>query len=93
MNRTDDAYTIVDGKITNPGKFEGEPSYAAYFYNELMDGSYDDSESFDDGGDEVFYFTVTDEEREQYPALAHVVCIALWETETGFVYVSPYVPA
>jgi hypothetical protein len=82
MKRTDieAEYTIENGVIRNPGKFEGEPIYAPYFWDALLNGFAD---SDDDG---VAVFDIEASDIEQFPELANVERIALYESDQGFVY-------
>ncbi|MBT8460251.1 MAG: hypothetical protein KJN60_11320 [Boseongicola sp.] len=72
------------GIITSPGKFEGEPTHAVYFWEAWMNGSWDD---FD--GDETI-FNIDDKDRHRFPALEGVDRVRLWQSEQGFVYVSEH---
>ena len=47
MNAMND-YTVINGRVTNPGKFQGEPAWAAYFY------ALDDDLQVDDGACVVY---------------------------------------
>ncbi len=71
------------GIISSPGKFEGEPVYAPFFWDTLLEGGAD--EELEDGA-AVFY--VTTEERREFPELADIATVSLWETESGFIYIS-----
>jgi hypothetical protein len=48
-----DSYAVKDGRITSPGKFEGEPVFAPYFWDLGLEGFADK----DDG--KVFGFRIT----------------------------------
>lgn len=74
-------YEIKDGVIKSPGKFEGEPIYAPYFYDAYLNGMADD----DDG--ERLKFDVTAEDREEFPELQNIDLVILWEDGSGFVFV------
>lgn len=67
------------GRITSPGKFEGEMLYVPYFWNEFLDGGADE----DDG--EVLGFDVLPEDKEAFPELRRRRKIRLMETDQGFV--------
>jgi hypothetical protein len=60
--------------IIEPGKFEGQPAYAPYFYDALMNG---DGEIVESHGREIAIFDVTPKDIEAFPHLlvgkAHVV--------------------
>ena len=53
-------YKVVGGIIRSPGKFEGEPIWAPYFWEALLNGEADT----DEGG--VATFTVTKEDVAQF---------------------------
>lgn len=74
-----EGYKIVNGRIANPGKFEGEPAYVVYFWDAFLNGFADE----DDG--ETLTFDVTDDDRAKFPELAEIKTVYLWETEAGFV--------
>jgi hypothetical protein len=67
--------------ICSPGKFEGEPVYAPYFYDALLNGGADE----DDGKTAIF--DVNDDDRREFPTLADVARVSLSETNDGFVVV------
>ena len=79
MNEMTD-YSVIDGRIANPGKFEGEPRWVPYFYALEGDTQFD-------GGACVVYraFQVTPEERRQFPELKKIFAVVLAETDDGFV--------
>ena len=68
-----------NGIIVSLGKFESEPLYIPYFWDMYLNGFADD----DDG--ESLTFEVTIEDREQFPELANVRHVFIWETDQGFV--------
>ncbi len=76
----EEEYTTKDGIIQDPGKFEGEPVYAVYFWNSGLEGGADE----EDGP--LCGFTVTDEDRKEFPELAGVGSVWLDESEQGFIY-------
>ena len=71
-----------------PGKFEGEPIYAPYFWDMAMNGMDDDTEWDDDTP--ISVFTVTEEDRALFPELDDAKTVRLWEDGNGFVYVESY---
>ena len=77
-------YEIKDGRITSPGKFEGEPSFAPTYWNNALEGFADD----DDG--KVFTFRITLEEKLADPVLRAFMgrkrLLHLSEDEQGFVH-------
>lgn len=73
-------YRIVNGRIANPGKFEGEPAWAAYFH------ALEDDTQFDDGSCVVYRaFQINANERQRFPELKGVFAVVLAETDDGFV--------
>jgi len=57
------AYTVENGRITSPGKFESQPVYAPYYYDIYLNG-------FADGDDgEVLLFGVTPDDRTIFPEI------------------------
>ena len=76
-------YQTHRGIITSPGKFEGEPRYAPYFWGIVTDGLAQRDESAD-----IDVVIVGDKDREIFPELRHVLHVALEEDELGFVYVT-----
>jgi len=73
-------YTIENGIITNPGKFEGEPVYAPYFYDAYLNGMAD----YDDG-DEM-WFDITADDRAMFPEIGEATRAILSIDDNGFVY-------
>lgn len=80
QHETLDGYDVRDGIIRSPGKFEGEPTYAPYFYDALLNGFADTDEG------DVATFDVTDDDRALFPELKDVQHVYLWESEQGFIY-------
>lgn len=79
-------YTVKDGVINNPGKFEGEMLYAPYFYDCSNDGEF--LCGLDDG-EYVALVEVDDDDREQFPEIdAATTFIKVRESEQGFVSVT-----
>ena len=80
-----DEYTVdPNGVIRDPGKFEGEPIYAPYFYDALMNGGSDSTEY--DGDTPIDVFDVSDEDRQIFPELQGVSEVRCYESEQGFFY-------
>lgn len=80
-------YKVVNGIIESPGKFEGEPVYAPYFWGLYLNGMADYDES--PGGalaGEVSGFDLTDEDRERFPELEGFERVELWTDDQGFVW-------
>lgn len=76
-------FDVRDGVIKDPGKFEGEPVYAPYFYDLWLESGADEDMYGLDGVEHSIFF-VSDEDRAQFPELKDVEAIHVWEGETGF---------
>ena len=72
-------YTVVNGRITSPGKFEGEAVYVPYFWEAFLDGMADR----DDGI--VLGFDLTPEDKVEFPELKGKRTVRLWQRDYGFV--------
>ena len=81
MTRQDitNEYSVVNGRIVSPGKFENEMVYVPYFWDFYLNGFADD----DDG--KTLKFKVSKEDREQFPELKGKRTVRLQQTDTGFV--------
>lgn len=71
-------FTVENGIIQSPGRFEGEPTYVPYFYYLYLDG-----DGSDDGNE--IMFRVLSEDRAMFPELDGVKRIYLNVTDNGFV--------
>jgi hypothetical protein len=80
------------GLIRGPGKFEGEPAYALFYYDRVMNGAQDD---IVDGahGERVDVFHLTDLDRSVFPDLGDAVTLRMWECDQGFVYIEVHTRA
>lgn len=83
MNNND--YTIVNGIIRNPGKFEGEPAWAPYFYDAVLNGCCSDEYTTEDDQG-IAFFMVSDADRAAFPELAGLFGVAIANDARGFVY-------
>ena len=73
-------FTVKYGRITDPGKFEGEAPYVPYYWGEYLNGGADS----DDGI--MLRFKVTKEDRALFPGLLNRRrVISLYESSDGFV--------
>ena len=68
-----------------PGKFEGEPFYALYFYDAIMDGGCDDSLYFGTDTVQADICEVSDAERGAFELSPRTTHVALWNSDSGFV--------
>lgn len=68
------------GIIRNPGKFEGEPIYVPYYWEQFMDGGADDDEGC------TLKFNITPEERKAFPELGKKQkVVRIFQNDQGFV--------
>ena len=80
-------YTIKDGIIQGPGKFEGEWYYALYFYDCIMNGGGDETiPSYTDSELVIDVFNLTDSEKDAFPEIANATRVECQETNDGFFY-------
>lgn len=66
------------GVVRSPGKFEGEPAYAVYFWT-TGDPDYVDDDDRD-------VFVVNEDDRFEWPELKEVKLVTLYHDEQGFLY-------
>jgi hypothetical protein len=76
-------YKVVNGRITRPGKFEGEMIYLPYYYDVGLNGFADSDENANDYS--VWRFRVDEEERQEFPELGLKTWVSLIEGDSGFV--------
>jgi hypothetical protein len=67
-----------------PGKFEGCPIYAPYFWELSLDGGIPDENVLEDI--DVYTMDVEAEDRAIFPELTSVDMVSLWEDDNGFIY-------
>ena len=81
-------YDVDDaGRITSPGKFEGEMLYAVYYWEWMLNGDGENME--DDDGTEYTVFDVAPEDRVLFPEIPNSIYkVALFEDSQGFVYLT-----
>lgn len=79
-------YQTRDGIIKSPGKFEGEPIWAPYFYDKGCEGLADIDDATDGGP--VWGFIVRPEDRAEFLDVFEpdTYAVSLWESDAGFVY-------
>lgn len=71
-----------NGVVRSPGKFEGEPAWAVYFWHVYLDDGCADAEDKDGR----LYFDLRDEDKTVWPELRGYSTVTLEESEQGFVY-------
>lgn len=78
-------YNVSHGRITSPGKFEGEPIFAPYYWNMALEGFSDD----DNGTVFAFKFKTGSDDFTLWPELKQWLgrsrTLRLSESEQGFV--------
>lgn len=71
-----------DGRITSPGKFEGEPVYTTEFWNRALEGEGERTARVP----ETTQFVIEKEDEVKYPEwLAEGDRLYIWEDDNGFV--------
>lgn len=80
-----DEYTVENGIIRSPGKFEGEPIHAVHYYHMMLDGFGDYCEADDCNGQT---FEIDADDAAMFPDLADCVggFIHISVSDDGFVY-------
>lgn len=78
-------YTVQDGRVITPGKFEGEQSYLPDFYGFMLDGGATE-EYTDHHGIQVCIIDVSAGDVTSHPQLAGVTQVAFYEDDQGFVH-------
>lgn len=82
----EETYQIGDGGrfsapvITSPGKFEGEPIYVPYFWDEYLEFGADEDQH------NILVFIVNEEDRDQFPELKVGDRIGLIQDDQGFIH-------
>lgn len=71
--------------ISRPGKMEGNPVYAPWFYHCAFVAGFGESTEDDDNAELV---DVEPVDRFFFPELVGVDCLRLWESDQGFFYVA-----
>lgn len=73
-------FSISNGRIKNPGKFEGEPIYVPYFWEQYLNGFWDFENS------KAVGFHLTKEEKNLFPEIPkRKQVIKIKQTDQGFV--------
>ena len=77
-------YTVRDGVIQDPGKFENEPVWAPQFWQLALEGE-GDAEWSELGEPVKTKFLVDEHDVKRWPELAGVESFEMWEDDAGFV--------
>lgn len=72
--------------MNGPGKFEGEPDYAPFLWDVIMEGGEDETADDPDTETQTSLVKVDAELSAKFPELAGVWGVALWESDLGFVF-------
>jgi hypothetical protein len=75
-------FTVKNGVIKDPGKFEAEPVYSPYFYDLCMESAGDDHYSPD--GKVYSFFVITKDEKKEFSELNGIYGVVCHESDTGF---------
>jgi hypothetical protein len=75
-----------DGFITTPGKFEAEPWWAVELWDSVLNGASDETIWDSDIATEIF--EIDEEMRLRFDLPEETTCIALWESDQGFINVA-----
>lgn len=71
-----------EAMVKGPGKFECEPAWTAYFWDQVMNGDGEDRVS---GGDTISMFEPDAWEREAFPELEGYDVVSVYSDSRGFV--------
>ena len=63
---SNDDYTVVDGLVKDPGKFEGQPHWVPKAYQASMDGDGEPLVSDSDWGDGAEFLLISDETLDEW---------------------------
>lgn len=77
-------YSIRDGKIVSPGKFQGEAIYAPYFSEFASEG--EELSVMEEGeGSYVSLITISEDDKQNFSELAEALYVVFEEDSQGFV--------
>ena len=89
-------YVVENGIIKSPGKFEGQPIYAPYYwtlvswqeYNRMIcvDHNEENCEDCFNVAQFEFIFDIVDDDRKEFPELEGFKTVNVEESSDGFVY-------
>ena len=68
-----------------PGKFEGEPAYAEYFYDLAMESGADET-FLDSASRQIDVWKLENDDIQKFPDLLNDEYVLLWKTDDGFIY-------
>jgi hypothetical protein len=77
-------YQTENGRIVEPGRFQGEPRWLPYFYELMLDGS---GQVLDwPSGETTTLVDIYEGDVRLYPELVEYVVVAIEENSDGFVF-------
>jgi len=80
---------IAAPRILTPGKFEGCPIYAPYFYDMIINGWADSSDGDPENGEYVIdTFKLEPADYVEFPELEKAEYVKCWEDDYGFFYIT-----
>lgn len=84
MNRQDvlNSFTVIDGSIRSPGKFEGEAIYMPYLFDMSLDGGCED---FPIGSMLFTKCLISGCDKAEFPELGIKHEVWFYETDNGFI--------
>ena len=83
LAKVHEEYTVVDGIIRNPGKFEGECVWVPYYWELVLDG--DGEDELDDDGEVMATRFVVDYEEAEAFGLECGATVEISQDSQGFV--------
>lgn len=83
LAKAHEEYTVVDGLIRNPGKYERECVWVPYYWELALDG--DGEDELDDDGESVATRFVVDYEEAEAFGLECGATVEVFEDSQGFV--------
>ena len=75
-------------EVKRPGRFEGEPLYAPYFWDQVMNGGGDETIEGEDDETIIDVFIVTAEDRLLFPDLSEAKKVFIYCDNHGFIHAS-----
>ena len=78
-------YVVINGVIKSPGKFEGQPLYAPYFWDLMLEGGGFTYENEEEGVVET-EFVVEQGDLDEFPELKDYDRVYIWDDDQGFVH-------
>ena len=83
LAKVHEEFTVVDGIIRNPGKFEGECVWVPYYWDLALNGEGEDE--LDENGEDLATKFVVDSEEAEAFGLECGATVELFEDSQGYV--------